>query len=218
MLSKWGVQSTEELEMITDQGILAEIARTFPYDFCRKAAAEKLTDQILLEDIAETDADLEVRCAAAKRISDQAVLIQIARTSTCPHVRMTVAEKILDQTIAQSVFASVLKQPCAPEDYRVREAALKKLSNSSQALLADIAKHDRDVTIQKAAIEKLTDQKLLAEVARSLGQETFWVCMPFSEALARITDPQIAWEIERERDEIHEDRKRRGIDDGEYQP
>ena len=47
----------------------------------------------------------------------------------------------------------------------VREAAVKNLTD--QALLAEIAKNDRDKWVREAAMKKIIDQDLLAEIDRN---------------------------------------------------
>ena len=60
----------------------------------RLAAVQKLTDQPLLADIAKNAVEQIVRTTAALKLTDQAVLAEIAKNDFDPLVRAAAAERL----------------------------------------------------------------------------------------------------------------------------
>ncbi|MBF0538738.1 MAG: hypothetical protein HQL03_10860 [Nitrospirae bacterium] len=76
-----------------------------------------------------------------------------------PAVRKAAVEKLTDQ----KVLADIAKHD---KDWSVRAAAHEKLGNKEEALF-EVAKNAMPSKVRKAAVEKLTDQKVLADVAKN---------------------------------------------------
>ena len=76
-----------------------------------------------------------------ERISEQSLLAEIAISSNGPAVSMAVADKLNDQTLAQNIYA-----------YFAMTAAN---SLTDKALLADVAKNAKDITVRSAAAKRL---------------------------------------------------------------
>lgn len=152
---------------LTDQSILAGIARIgWEEDYVRVAAIQKLADQALLAEIAKTDEKWVVREAAVRKMTDQSILAGIARKFLEEdHVRVAAVERLTDQTLlAEIVQKESRKDVCL--------AAVKRLTD--QALLAEIAKTNEKWDVRMAAKNKVTDQTLLAGIAREVTiNETF---------------------------------------------
>src|ERR1039457_6006981 len=87
-------------------------------------------------------------------------------------------------------FADLLRPKWKHSDWRMRQAAAKELTD--QALLAEIARNDQDVDVRKVAVERLTDQVVLAEIIRNDS---------FSEVrqagVKRLTDQSLLTHIDR---------------------
>lgn len=93
---------------LTDQAVLAEIARKDRDEWVRRDAAEKLTDQAVLTEIVRDDGSEWVRCAAAEKLTDQGVLTEIALKDKDYDVRRAAAEKLTDQAVLEEI---ALKDP-----------------------------------------------------------------------------------------------------------
>jgi len=117
------------------------------------------------------------------------------RTSFCtaePSARRAFVETLTGQAIpAKSAKAAIDSSGRAgktPVDSSARVAAVERLTD--QARLAEIAKTDKDSDVSRAAAEKLTDQALLNKIAKS--DESVLVRMA---AVGRITDQAVLAEI-----------------------
>jgi hypothetical protein len=87
------------LDTLTDQAVLADIAKNDSEPRVRKAAVERLTDQAALADIAKTHSEPEVRKAALERLTGEAALADIAQTHSEPEVRKAAHEKLTGQAL-----------------------------------------------------------------------------------------------------------------------
>ena len=92
------------LEKITDKKILAEIAKTAKYSSVRKRATSELTDQMILIEIAKTDKNYGVHEEATENITDQKILTEIAKTDNNDIVHMAATDKIKDIIIGQQIL------------------------------------------------------------------------------------------------------------------
>jgi hypothetical protein len=79
---------------LTDQAVLAAIATSAGHSDVRQGAVEKLTDQAQLAEIAKTDGDCAVRTVAVWELTDQALLSQIAKTDGDPGVRRAAGDRL----------------------------------------------------------------------------------------------------------------------------
>jgi hypothetical protein len=118
------------VESLTDQGLLADMAKTDSSNLVRRAAVDKLTDQLVLAGIVKTDRSTDVRQAAIKKVTDERVLADIAKTDSIVDLRRAAVEKLTDQ----GLLADIAKTESIDQ---VRQAAIKKLTD--ERVLADIA-------------------------------------------------------------------------------
>ena len=99
-------------------------------------------------------------------IYDHAILVDIAKNDRNIYARIKAAEKLNDKSLI-----SYLKEVCIAErakrsrDWDDYYAVKKKITD--QALLADIAKNATHLLARKFAAEMLTDQAALAEILKS---------------------------------------------------
>jgi hypothetical protein len=149
---------TAAVNRLTDQALLAQIARMVGPWEVRQAALYRLTDQALLTQVARTDENPRARSIAVRKLTDQALLANLAKTDKEPRVRAAAVGKLADNAL----LAEIAK---AEQDSSVRSIAVAKLTD--QALLADLAKTDRDSDVRSIAVRKLTDQTLLADLAKT---------------------------------------------------
>ena len=147
------------IDKLSDQRLLAEVAWDAKESGTREDAVRKLTDSAVLVRIVKSDKSVDVRLAAAKKLSDHLVLAEIARTDGSPTIRRSVVQKIEDQ----AVLTDVAKKD---DDWSVRFYAAEKLVDQvlAQHIFAEIAKASKEH--RKAAIAKLSDQIILANFAK----------------------------------------------------
>ena len=185
--------------LVEDQQVLAEIAKADSDSLVRQGAVEKLTDQKVLAEIAKTDLDNDVRVTAIWGLTDQKVLAEIAKNADSV-ILSVVIEKLTDQKaladVAKSDKGDFRKK--AVEKLRdqqvigdvamnaksdgIREFAANKLDDShpiKQKYYAEELKNYGGFLFTGSPvyddIAKLTDQKLLADVAKNA--KCYDVCM-----------------------------------------
>ena len=74
-------------EKVTDQQLLAELARTDPQNEVRIAAIRKILDEQLLIELARTDPQEEIRLAALDEIYDEQAIVEIAKNNSSWEMR-----------------------------------------------------------------------------------------------------------------------------------
>ena len=147
---------------LIEQKLLTDVAQKAKEYFVRLEAVKKLTDAQALTDIAQTDIDSNVRRAAVEKLTNMKVLVDIAKTDSDDSVREMAIEKLTDQ----KVLAEIAKKDTYD---RVRMAIAKKLTDQSlaQEIFKNIAKYDgRDCWIRLQAVERITTQETLLDIAR----------------------------------------------------
>ena len=150
-------------DKITDQMLLADIAKNAKDTDIRQAAIEKMNEwhQILyVEIVKDFRANNSLREAAMRKLTNQDLILEIAKNAKYG-LRHVAIEK-LDRMQYQALFSYISKND---HDENVRKSAVKKLTD--QTLLADIAKKDESANIRIVAIENLNEeyQELFADVA-----------------------------------------------------
>lgn len=167
---------TAAVEKLTDQRLLAKIARTDNYEDVRLTAVKKLEDATVLVEIARTDESKYIRREALSKIADQALLAEIAKIDKDDDVQQAAIEKIDNQDL----LAEIAGAECA---FYARRLALKKLTD--QPALKRIAETDRDRFVRLNAVSQITDQKTLADIARNDPES-----MVRERAAEKLTDQQ----------------------------
>lgn len=103
---------------LTDQALLADVAKNAIHILGRKFAVQKLTDQAALIDLAKNSGCVEVRVLAVEKVKDQAVLAEIiksragiiesqrgeADTDEYVAVRAAAAHRLTDKTLIADVL------------------------------------------------------------------------------------------------------------------
>ena len=156
------------LNKLTEQKAIALIAKDAKTNSClRTAAVRKLTDQDKLVSIANID-DLNgimegVHEAAIEKLSDQGVLIDIAKTGRTSSARLLAAEKLTNKSLAQDVYYDIAMNNQDIDDFHEIYAA-EKLTD--QKLLSDIALRTDIWNVFETAVLKLTDLETLADIVK----------------------------------------------------
>lgn len=152
-------------------------------------AVDRLTDESLLARIARTHRSDDIRCRAAVRLghlpAGQAILTELATRSQDEAVRVTAACRMDDQAAAQRVLAQIATkgQNAAA---RLRAAANLSDHDLGNSIVAELAESCPDEHVQFEAIEKLTDQERLARIASQLEASHLGL-----HAARRITRPDL---------------------------
>jgi hypothetical protein len=149
----------EAVEKLTDQSILARIAKTDESWIRLKAVINpNFTDQKLLAEIAFSDEYPRVRESAVKKLIDQKLIAEIAKTAQDRDMRETAVGKLTDQKLLADIAGNDV-------DPGVCEAAVRNRNFTNQKLLAGIIKTNQHSSVREAAVANITDKDLLAEVA-----------------------------------------------------
>jgi hypothetical protein len=162
--SENGKRALKAVEKETTQTILAEIAKNAPLSHIRKNALDKLTDQSLLADVAKSSRNGNVRDEAAEKITDQSALIDVAMNAKSQTAQIAI-KKITDQ----SILADIAK---GNRDRFICAVAAESKYLTDQLILADIVKNAKFCMAREAAVEKITDETILLDIAKSKGCES----------------------------------------------
>jgi len=148
----------EEVESITDQSMLEEIAKNGYEKFAQMEAIKNITNQSLLEEIAMNDKNEMVRCAAVEKLYDQILVSKIARNDKSVFVRYAAVRNLYDEAF----IAEIAKNNSSSE---VREYTVKE-KLTDQTLLAYFAKNEKNDNIRAAAIIKLNDLSFFIDFSK----------------------------------------------------
>ena len=127
------------MEKLTDQTLLAQVARSDGTEAVRRAATGGLTDEVDLIYIARTDSDFQVREAAVGKLANRAVLAEISATgrptacrrSTSETDRGLAREGACDVSVTQlGSFPHNDPSRLPPQDARVRDISLTSETHS----------------------------------------------------------------------------------------
>lgn len=151
----------------------------------RKQALEALaaTEVDILQSVAREDQDIGLRCLAVQKLADVQLLQEISQNNDFhADVRQAAADRF------QQLLTGQQKDHSPPLEQRLqwieslqdiemleyfalnakeaalRQAALQKLNN--EALFAEVAQNDRDAHIRLWAIEKVEQMDLIAQIAK----------------------------------------------------
>jgi hypothetical protein len=153
-----GVRARAVARLKDQAELAAAVALSDPDGVVRKAAVGLLTDQSVLARVAKSDKDPDVALAAVRSITDEGVRAEVAASAVADDVRELALGGIDDQR----VIAALARKDPAP---RVRYKAIAKLTD--QGVLADLAKNDPEPKIRIQAIARVSGQSVLADVARA---------------------------------------------------
>lgn len=157
---------------------LVQIAKTHTKPEIRCSAIEKLNDQAVLTEIAKNDADNSVRIAAVERLDDQAILTEIAKKDANYKVRKSAVEKLVDEAelveiarkddnkdVARSAMDRVTEQQYLGEIVKPEIHIIQIIEGDSSKVVRTIIVPKYE-DIRSKALDKIRDQKLLAEISQ----------------------------------------------------
>jgi len=168
-LEKSGTESRlwalDRIDRDADRALLEDIAKKDRDPVVRAYATKFLTDQALLASLAVQDSEVRVRAAATRKLTDSKLLLQIVTTDPSPEVRVNAAEN--PNLTDQAALATVAVSDKADPAGYVRRMALKRLTD--QALIASVARDSSYQLLRIDAVEKLSDQSLLEQIAQNVS-------------------------------------------------
>lgn len=151
----------------------------------RKQALEALaaTEVDILQSVAREDQDIGLRCLAVQKLTDMQLLQDInqnndfhadVRQAAADHLQQLLTGQHKDQSppLEQRLKWIESLQDIEMLEYfalnakeaALRQAALQKLNN--EALFAEVAQNDRDAHIRLWAIEKVEQMDLISQIAK----------------------------------------------------
>lgn len=155
--------SEKDVRKITDEALLADIAKSAVDFNAGKLAVKKLSDQTLLADIAMSAAWGSVAKAAIEKLTDQTVLAEIARIGRnfSNEIRMAAIKKVSDQILLAEIA-------CTDKNEDVIDAALSALRKTPKPLSAKAIEwlqqplkekwNDLEKNARKAIIEGIPEE------------------------------------------------------------
>jgi len=155
------------IERLTDTNLLYELAKERGYDKGH-LAIQKLNDQKLLEDLAINDKEMSVRFWAAQKLTNQSLaqpvyadVVQNAKDDK--RLKMEAAKLLEDQSLSQQLYESI----AINSDYNYyKDIALEAVSLlNEQKLLGNVVNSAKNYAVCEAAAKKLIDQNVLKEIA-----------------------------------------------------
>jgi hypothetical protein len=171
---------------------LALEAASWAYNDLRLAAVEKIDDEITLAKMALHDESSQVRYAAMEKVHHQQLLVQIALSEilALAEASRNYQEIILGMSARLPPGSRLLTESEYLNKIRgklyldIREKAVEKLTD--QPVLAEVALKDSSAKVRLAAVNKITSQDVLKKVA--LTDADIGIC---GLAVGRISDPDV---------------------------
>ncbi|MCL2529645.1 MAG: hypothetical protein FWE41_04865 [Coriobacteriia bacterium] len=156
---------------ISEQGVIADIAKNEKESCVREAAVARLCDQALLDHIRLNDSDQTVRAAAARTLNT--LRLEDANRQLC--ARIDEISKMKDQVQLADIAIN-------DSNSDIRVAAINSLT--SQEMLIRIAMEAADQKVFTEALERIENQSIFAKIAGS-RRDDFYGC---SAAIDYISD------------------------------
>lgn len=149
------------IRKLLDQPTLEKLASSDPNPFIRSEATLKIKNQIHLAAIVETDPSPIVRRSAISSLKNLELLKQICLNDLDDHVRENAVKQL--NYSCQDVLAIVATQD---PNWMVRYAAIWKMKadRENDEILHHIGVTDNNEEVRKAAVERLTEEKLVHEI------------------------------------------------------
>jgi len=153
----------EEIQKLTDQSFLTELAKSKENYGIAQAAFTKLTDASVFADVAKNGFFTDVCKAALNKLTDQSVFAEIVRTGNNEEVCEAAVNKLTDQHILLDIVCDTKL------DFSIRITAVMKLTD--QSILATIIKNNEEYYILQTAIEQITAQNVLFDIVKDTNNK-----------------------------------------------
>ena len=182
--------SPNVVEKLTNQNLLADVARNAKNNDVRIYAVEKLTNQNLLADIAKNDKNSFICLKAAEKLEDeqlaQSIFADIAKNAEDKYDCINAIQKLTEQNVLADIAINN-KNPS------VRETAVEKLTD--QVLLTDVAKTSKDSYVRLKATERLEDKHLAQDIYADVAKNDTISVSTRLEATEKLENKQLVQSI-----------------------
>ena len=152
------------VRQLTDEILLAQVARTDPEPRIRRIAIKRIFDTALLGELAANDPDQEVREAAQDKLAEISLEVALAGGDEAN------ALAALDRITAQRTLADVALRATIAG---VRIEAVRRLTD--QRALADVVRSTTDDEVRALVWERLREPAVLRDLAS--GDVSKWVAL-----------------------------------------
>ena len=177
----------ESMDLIQDQSLLEQIAKTALREEARRNAVRKLNDQSVLRDIALRDPNATVRAAAAQFMTDSDALAKVAAEDSDPKVRRIA---VSNEHMADVALLGRLALKDKDED--VRKAAVMSKYLTDSHVLTQYALHEPEKSNRFDALlhHTLDDEEDLKKIIRETEDGNIR-----THAVGQLRDPALLAEI-----------------------
>ena len=152
------------LNKITNQSMLANLAKKEYDEKCSLCAAKRLIDQTFLADVAKNAGCASVAEYAVGKLNDQVLLADVFINSKYRYSSDGITE-IVAKKLDQTVLADIAK---SNDDWLIRDRAIKYITDRN--VLKDIAQNDKTMFVRIAAsaklIDRINDMSILADIVK----------------------------------------------------
>lgn len=125
----------------------------------RLEAVRNVNDQVILFKVAKSDEQYQVREVAVKALTDQKQISEIAHTDKDESVREAAAITLKNQTYLKNFYK-------VESSYRLKEIIVERITDQ-EFCLAVFRENQGSVSLQLAALAKITDQAVLENIYQS---------------------------------------------------
>jgi len=126
-------------------------------------AVDKLTDQTELARVARDSWSEKVRMKAVEKLTDRDTLLNIAKKDKVATIREIAINVLIEQEVINQEELVLFVEDF--DYWETCEYAINKLTD--QELLINIAKTDSDYSMRELAIKRITDNEALLEIAKT---------------------------------------------------
>lgn len=158
---------TDFIKNSQDPNEIIEIALNNPDWQIRQMAVSYIDDENILKDIVCNDLSTQVAVTAMEHINDTDFLLDVCFNNPFSHIRLATLNRLCDESLLSSQELSPFLSKVAlndPDDF-ICQTAVKNPNLTDENVLVKIIKSNRDAAVKREAILKITDEKLLADVA-----------------------------------------------------
>ena len=110
---------------LSDQAVLAEVAKNDPNANIRRKAVKKLKDQAALGEVAQNDKKTDIRILALRRLTDQAAIGEVAKNDKKTDLRRMAIKKLTDP----AALGEAAKNDPSADNRRFALKILKKITD-----------------------------------------------------------------------------------------
>lgn len=150
-----------------DQDKIIDMAKNDLDWHVRRAAVENIDDEIVLKDIVSNELTSAVSIKAMERISDKEFLYDVCLNHPDSHLRLACVNRISDESLfADEELSSLLEKMLVnDDDFHVLKSVCENPNLINQDALIEVAKYSNDEMLQRQAVKKITDEKILTDFA-----------------------------------------------------